>query len=150
MLSRRTLLVLAGTTLAFDARAAPAAQPIDVGDPPPGKALIVFYRKRDYPGSANTYAVREGVAQLGDLGIGTYFVVAVDPGLHTFNVHAERRSDMQLEVEAGETYFVRFVLETGWLLYQPTLEPSEKRLFDQTSVHLARSGAPERSVTPTK
>ncbi len=141
-LSRRVLLGLAGAALAFGGRALTPTQTIQIGEPPPGKALIVFYRKRDYPGSAISYAVREGDSKIGVLEIGTYFLVTADPGLHTYSMRSERRSDMQIRVEAGEVYYVRFALETGWVLYQPTLEPSEQRLFDQTSVHLRRSDGP--------
>ncbi len=143
----------ATATLAPAAQAAPAAQPLQIPDPPPGKALIVFYRKWEYPAMVLSYTVREGRAELGVLGAGTYFVAVVDPGLHTYSMHAERRSEMQIEVEAGETYYVRFELDSGWLLYQPTLTPSEQRLFDPISSRLTLSkplptdGA--KSVPPT-
>ena len=87
------------------------------------------------------YAVRDGQTILGMLGPGTYFVAIVEPGLHTYSMRAERRNDMQIEVEAGEIYYVRFELETGWILYQPTLAPSEQRLFDEVSARL-RPSAP--------
>ena len=110
-----------------------------IDDPPPGRALIVFYRTWAYPAAANNYAVRDGQTTLGMLSPGTYFVAIVEPGLHTYSMRAERRNDMQIEVEAGEIYYVRFELDTGWFLYQPTLAPSEQRLFDEASAKLRLS-----------
>ncbi len=101
--------------------------------------MIVFYRKWAYPALALGYTVREGRDAIGELDPGTFFFVVVDPGLHSYYVRGEHRDTMQIEVEAGETYYVRFELDTGWLLYQPTLTPSEQRLFDQASPHLKPS-----------
>ena len=113
--------------------------PIDVGQPPPGKALVVFYRTSKYLAGPLSYIVREGNVRLGRLSSGTYFIATVAPGLHTFTVHAERHNDMQMILEAGETYFARFDLETGFLLWQPNLIPTDQRQFDQSSAHLKLS-----------
>jgi hypothetical protein len=139
-LTRRA--VLAGTTagaalLAVASRA--AAQAVRIDDPPPGKASVVFFRKGAYFGGPIGYIVREGTRELGLLASGTYFIADVDPGLHTFTVHAERHSDMQLVVEAGEIYYVHFELDLGVVLYQPTLEPTDQRLFDEQSPRLRPS-----------
>ena len=123
------------------ASAETGAKPVQIGNPPPGKALIVFYRKWLYPAAANSYTVREGKTELGRLDPGSYFVAVVEPGLHTYSTRAERRNDMQIEVEADEIYYVRFELDTGWILYQPTLAPSEQRLFDELSARLKRTEA---------
>ncbi|HEY5290527.1 MAG TPA: DUF2846 domain-containing protein [Caulobacteraceae bacterium] len=139
--TRRDFLVAVGggaaiATFAFETF---AGAPVLIGDPPPEKALIVFYRTWKYPAAALSYAVREGQTKLGILAPGSYFVVSVDPGLHTYAVRSERSDAMQIVVEAGEVYYVRFELETGWLLYQPTLTPSEQRLFDTSSGRLRLS-----------
>ena len=86
--------------------------------------------------------LREDKAELGMLSAGSYFTAVVDPGLHTYTVHAERRNDMQIRVEAGETYYVRFELDIGVILYQPTLTPSEEWRFDQVSDKLSLSRLP--------
>lgn len=130
---------MAAALLALDARAKTSPRPVEIGDPPAGKALIVFYRTWKYPAAANSYTVREGQTPIGVLSAGSYFVAVVEPGLHTYSMRAERRDDMQIEVEAGEIYYVRFELDTGWLLYQPTLAPSEQRLFDEVSAKLRLS-----------
>jgi hypothetical protein len=144
--TRRTLLLtsasaaLASVALTPAARAAEVEpQRVHIDDPPPGKAVIVFYRRWDYPDIAISYIVREGQAELGRLSNASYFVSVVDPGLHTYTVHAERHDDMQIEVEAGEIYYVRFELDIGIILYQPSITPSEQRLFDELSPKLKRS-----------
>lgn len=144
--SRRALLALATATAAGALAPAVRAQtqPVQIDDPPPGKALIVFFRKWEYPDAAISYIVREGKAELGLLSAGSYFTAVVDPGLHTYTVHAERQNDMQIVAEAGETYYARFELDIGVILYQPTLVPAEQRLFDAVSMHLSRS----RPLTP--
>lgn len=136
---RRTLLAGASASLTLALTPARGAPRAVIDDPPPGKAQIVFYRRLAFAAAAVTYRVREGATDIGDLNIGTYFVVPVDPGLHTYTVHAERHREMQIVAEAGETYFVRFELDTGFLLWQPVLTPSEERLFDEISGGLKRS-----------
>jgi hypothetical protein len=155
-LSRRSALIAATSALiaaAFAPNLAVAhkAEPVHIGDAPPGRAQIVFYRKWTYPASLDTYAVREGHTKLGNLDAGSYFIAIVDPGLHTYGTRALRSDNMQIVVEAGETYYVRFELESGIFLYQPTLTPSEQRLFDQTSAKLRLSGStpqPEPPASP--
>jgi hypothetical protein len=139
--TRRSLLI-AGASLATSYPPLPAAasDPIRIPDPPPGQAIVVFYRKWEWPAAADSYMVHDGVRDIGRLGAGTYFVTTAAPGLHTYWVRAERRRDMQLQVDADETYYVRFELDLGIMLYQPTLTPSEQRLFDQSSAHLKLAG----------
>jgi hypothetical protein len=113
--------------------------PVRIENPPPGKAIVVFYRTWLYPASAISYTVREGKQELGRLSPGTYFFITVEPGLHTYTTRAEKHDDMQIEVEADEIYYVRFELGTGWLLYQPGLTPAEQRTFDEVSAKLRRT-----------
>jgi len=146
VLTRRTAVVFLVAAVAVASEAA-AGQPVQIGDPPPGRALIVFYRTWEYPAAALSYIVREGQTKLGMLSPGSYFIATVQPGLHTYAVRAERRDNMQIVAEADEVYYVRFELETGWLLYQPTLTPVEQRLFDQSSKSLKLS-EPLASAAP--
>ncbi|MFI4934778.1 MAG: DUF2846 domain-containing protein [Caulobacterales bacterium] len=121
--------------------AAPAARaPVRVDEPAPGKATVVFYRKWSYAAGGLSFIVREGTAELGRLSPGSYFVATVEPGLHTYTVHSERHDNMQLQVDAGEIYYVRFELEIGVLLYQPSLTPAQEWQFIQESpkLHLSK------------
>jgi hypothetical protein len=143
--TRRAIVTAAAVmALAPVALAQTPAQPVKVGDPPSGKALVVFFRKWLYPSSANTYTVHEGHTDIGRLSPGTYFIAVVEPGWHTYSVRAEKRNDMQIEIEADEIYYVRFELDTGWILYQPSLVPAEQRQFDELSAKLK----PSEPLTP--
>jgi hypothetical protein len=146
--TRRAVLALGAGAIAIAGLAEAAPSPtVQIDDPPPGKAVIVFYRKWLYPAALDSYIVREGKTALGRLSAGTYFVSVADPGLHTYTVHSERHEGMQLVVEAGEIYYVRFELETGFILYQPTLVPAEQRQFDESSGHLRLSFPLETTAT---
>jgi len=134
--TRRAWLAGAGASAAAAGFVAPArADPIQLPDPPPGKALVVFYRNLAYAAAALTFMVREGQTDLGELSIGTYFTLVADPGWHTYTVRAERHDNMQIELDADETYYVHFELGTGVLLYQPSLSPAEQWQFLQDSQH---------------
>lgn len=156
--TRRSLVGLAGAAALAGVGAPawgepPPATSVDIGFPPPGKALVVFFRTWEYFAAAISYMVREGPTDIGLLGPGQYFVAVVEPGLHTFSVRAERRSDMQLIVEADEIYYVKYELETGVILYQPTLTPTDAWRFQANASSLKRhdpaAAAPKAQLPPT-
>jgi len=101
-----------------------------IGTPPPGKALVVFFREKKFAGSALRYKVREGETELGKLGSGTYFVAAVDPGQHTYVVHSEAKDVTNIEAEAGETYFLIGTVTMGFMAGHPNLSPSDAAAFE--------------------
>lgn len=143
--SRRS--AVAGLAALLAATPALAGAPVDVGEPPPGQALIVFFRRWAWGGGAVPYMVREGERDVGALPNANYFVVAVQPGWHTYWVRSEKKVPMNIETEAGEVYYVQCELGTGWLLYQPMLTPSEQRVFDELSASLHRSATPKPADT---
>lgn len=116
----------AGTTTAA---AAPAANG-KIGAPPEGKGQIVFFREKKFAGAAVKYKVREGETELGKLSSGTYFVHVTDPGAHEYTVHSEAKDILNLEVEAGETYYVIGSISMGFLAGRPNLSPSDQAAFD--------------------
>lgn len=101
--------------------------------PPPGKGQIVFFREKKFAGSAVRYKVREGEAELGKLGSGTYFVHVADPGAHEYTVHSEAKDVLSLEVEEGETYFVIGTVTMGFMAGRPNLSPSDEATFQGMS-----------------
>jgi hypothetical protein len=117
--------VAAPSTSAFS----PAVQAA-IGTPPPGKALVVFFREHKFAGSAIRYKVREGETELGKLSSGTYFVAAVDPGQHTYVVHSEAKDVTNIEAEAGETYFLIGTVTMGFMAGHPNLSPSDAATFE--------------------
>ncbi|MGH8028103.1 MAG: DUF2846 domain-containing protein [Pseudoxanthomonas sp.] len=109
--------------------AAPAAAGA-IGAPPAGKGQVVFFREKKFVGGAIGYKVREGENELGKLSNGTYFVSVVDPGAHEYTVHSEAKDILNLEVEAGETYYVTGGVTMGVFAGRPNLSPSDQTAFD--------------------
>lgn len=124
----------AAQVYAEDAKA-PAAQAIatadggSLGPPPPGKGLVVFFRPSKIIGMAISYKVREGETELGTLSNGKYVVQVADPGKHSYVVHSEAKDTLNLEIEAGETYYVEGTMSMGALVYRPNLVPSDRDSF---------------------
>lgn len=114
---------------ASDANAAPATNG-SIGAPPAGKGQIVFFREKKFVGGGVSYKVREGENELGKLSNGTYFVSVVEPGAHEYTVHSEAKDILNLEVEAGETYYVTGGITMGVFAGRPNLSPSDQAAFD--------------------
>jgi hypothetical protein len=107
-----------------------------IGPPPPGKGQIVFFRSWNILGAAISYIVREDKFELGEVTIGSYFVVPVDPGTHTYTVHSEAKDNLTLEVDAGETYYVQGSVGAGFLVGRPHIAPSDEATFDRMAKKL--------------
>lgn len=119
------------------AEAAPAAGASSiVGVPPQNKGQIVFFRPSRFVGGAIGFKVREGETELGKLNSGKYFVVPVEPGAHQYTVHSEAKDILNLEVEAGETYYVQGTISMGVLAGRPNLAPSTQAEFEAMSSKL--------------
>ena len=122
--------------------AAPTAATVPeglVGPAPADKAQIVFFRESKFAGGALGFKVREGEQELGKLRSGNYFILQVTPGKHTYTVHSEAKDDLNMEVDAGETYYVKFSLSMGFFAGHPHLAPSDKATFDGMSSKLDKS-----------
>jgi hypothetical protein len=100
-----------------------------VGKPEAGKALIVFFRANRFAGAAIKFKVRENEVELGKLGSGNYILAQVEPGKHTYTVHSEAKDVTNIEVEAGETYFVVGTITMGFMAGHPNLTPSTAAAF---------------------
>lgn len=122
----------AAATASASASAKPAAASSGlIAAPPAGKGQIVFFRPAKFVGGAVGYKVREGAVELGKLRSGKYFVVAVEPGAHEYTVHSEAKDILNMEVEAGETYYVKGTITIGILAGRPNLSPSTVAEFDE-------------------
>jgi len=105
---------------------------------PADKAQIVFFRPSKFAGSAFGFKVREGENELGKLRSGKYFVALVEPGRHQYVVHSEVKDVLDLEVEAGETYYVQASMNMGILSGRPNLAPSDEATFSGMAAKLDR------------
>jgi len=129
------------------AQMAPAeALPEGIAAPPEGMGQIVFFRPSKMLGAAIGFIVREGEEELGKLRNATYFVHATTPGQHSYVVHSEAKDVMNIEVEAGETYFVSGSLSMGVLAGRPNLSPSDHSTFEAAAKKLK----PSKPLKPKK
>jgi Protein of unknown function (DUF2846) len=132
-------------------QAAPAAAavgdlPEGISAPPEGKGQIVFFRPSKFVGGAIGYKVREDDTELGKLSNGSYFVHVADPGAHAYVVHSEAKDVLNIEVEAGETYFVIGGVTMGVLAGRPNLSPSDQAAFTAIAAKLK----PAKPLKPKK
>lgn len=108
---------------------APTTKIADMFDPAPAeKGQIIFYR----PGGAGGLVgcmVREGEGadekHLSKLTGNRYFVHLAEPGVHKYWVKSEATDRLALEIEPGETYFVKCTISMGFLVGRPNLSPSD-------------------------
>jgi hypothetical protein len=109
----------------------PAAEalPSGISAPPEGMGQIVFFRESKFVGGAIGYKVREGETELGKLSNGSYFVHVTTPGPHAYVVHSEAKDVLNLEVEAGETYYVVGGVSMGVFAGRPNLSPSDQGTY---------------------
>ncbi len=121
---------------------APSAEPAGLVPPPPaGKGQIVFFRPGAYLGMAVSFSIHEGATGVGKLGNNSYFVYVGDPGPHTFTVRSEATDTLNLEIDAGETYYVKETLGMGLVLYRPHLTPSDEATFEAKKLKLSTQKA---------
>lgn len=129
-----TGFVLAQPVLAADVAAVPGAMSAQVeklvGQPEPGKALVVFFRPKKFKGGGVRFKVREGETELGKLTNGTWFAVQADPGVHEYVVHSEAKDVTRLDLEPGQSYFVAGSVNFGLLVGRPNLTPADAGQFE--------------------
>lgn len=113
-----------------------AALPAGLQPPTEGMGQIVFFRPSKMLGAAIGFIVREGDVELGKLRNNTYFVAQVAPGAHSYVVHSEAKDVLNIEVEAGETYFVSGAIGMGILAGRPNLSPSTQQAFEDVAKKL--------------
>ncbi len=116
---------------AVAAPAAAASLPAGISAPPEGKGQIVFFRESRFVGGGVGFKVREGEIELGKLSNGTYFVHVADPGAHSYTVHSEAKDVLNMEIEAGETYYVSGGISMGVLVGRPNISPSDQASFEK-------------------
>jgi hypothetical protein len=108
----RSVLILLPLTSAFlAAQTEIAAQPNAQAQP---KASVYVYRYKQFVGSALQPSVFCDEVQLARMENGRYFSVKIDPGKHTFRSN-DQQSGVELDVKAGQEYFLRVEIATGML-----------------------------------
>jgi hypothetical protein len=120
-----------------------------VAAPPPGKGQIVFFRPSGFIGMALYFKIRENGTELGKLTNGAYFVATVDPGKHTYDAQTENKDTLTLEVDDGETYYVKGGMKMGLIVYEASITPSDQATFEQAFKHLHLSSPIPPAKTDT-
>ncbi len=114
--------------------------------PAEGKGQIVFFRPGGM-GFALGCGVNENGVRLSALGAGKYFILPVDPGSHSYTVKSEATDLLRLEVEPGETYYVKCKIKMGIMVGRPNIAPSTQDEFDKDSHKLKYVDADDAGST---
>jgi len=131
-----SMMIGAVFAIAIPAQAAPVAAPSEeaaapaIPPPPSGMGQIVFYRSSRM-GFAISCRVHENGQVVNRLPPGKYFIQVTTPGVHEYTVRSEATDRLRLEVEDGETYYVRCAIGMGIGLGRPNLSPQSREDFDQ-------------------
>lgn len=83
--------------------------------------LIYFFREKSFVGGGVSYAINENGVKLGALKNGTFFVIHATSGRHVYEAKTESGAFVQLDVEAGRTYYVKGGVKMGVLAGRPEL-----------------------------
>jgi hypothetical protein len=116
---------------------AAVALPDGLSAPPEGKGQVVFFRPSNFVGMAVSFSVHEGDKGVAKLGNGSYAVVVTDPGPHAYSIQFEAKDVLNMEVEAGETYYVRQTIGMGVVAARPHLTPSDAGEFAKQKLKLS-------------
>jgi hypothetical protein len=110
-----------------------------IGKPEAGKGMVVFFRPSKFVGAAAGFKVREDGKELGKLRNGNWFAIQAEPGAHEYDVHGEKHDVTNIEVEAGETYFLSGAMGMGFVAGRPNLSPSSAAAFEAIMAKLKAS-----------
>ena len=132
---RLTMMLALGAALAAPpALAADPAKPkktaAAVPAPPPGMGQVVFYRSSRM-GALISCRVRENGEVVNKLPPGKYFIHQTTPGVHEYAVKSEAKDVLRVEVEEGETQYVRCAINAGIGVGRPNLSPQSREDFDK-------------------
>jgi uncharacterized protein DUF2846 len=114
----RTLRILWLLIFCFAGLAAIAQEPVadsqKTTDAKPSKATVYVYRYKQFVGSALAPSVYCDEIELARAENGRYFTVRLDPGKHAIRSN-DKQSGMELDVKAGQEYFLRVEIATGFM-----------------------------------
>lgn len=98
--------------------------------PPPGMGQVVFYRS-SMMGALISCRVHENGEVVNKLPPGKYFIHQTTPGAHEYSVKSEAKDVIRVEVEEGETQYVRCAIGMGIGVGRPNLSPQTRADFDK-------------------
>lgn len=155
-----SLLISLTGVLALAQQPASAPSAVDAKE---SKATVHIYRYKQFVGGALAPSVYCDEVQLARMDNGRYFAAMVEPGKHTFRSN-DSQSGIELDTKAGQEYFVRVEIATGFakghgrlILMSPEqgsyelkskkLKPLDaSKVMDKTRVSLEEVGAGARET----
>ena len=113
----------------------PAAEPAKPATNPNG--IIYFYRIKQFAGSALEPSIYCDEKELARMDNGRYFGVTLAPGEHTCSM-GDKQTGFVLDVKAGEQYYARVTIDTGFWKGRGrlTLMQKEQGAFELKKVKL--------------
>ncbi len=90
-------------------------------EPRDDKGLVYFFREGKFAGSAISYKIRSDEKIIGAIKNGSYFFYWAEPGTHTFTAKTEAKVSRTLEIEGGETYYIKCGVEMGVFAGRPSM-----------------------------
>jgi len=123
----------------------PALSAWSIPPPPAGKSQVVFFRPSGFSGAAVWFNVRENGVALGKLSNGAYFVQITDPGPHTYTAATENHNVLKLEVDDGETEYVKGSVQMGFFIGEAAMTPSDQATFEKALKHMHLAAAPAQN-----
>lgn len=85
------------------------------------KGLVYIYRVPSIKGAAISYDIHANKNPIFTLKNGGYFPYQTNPGEIEFSASTEAKSAITLDVEAGQTYYIKGSLSVGFLMGRPHL-----------------------------
>ena len=114
-----------------------------IAPPPQGSGQVVFFRTSAI-GALLGCTARENDVELARLGVGKYYVVPLAPGIHELSAKSiESKDKLRIEVESGETYFVKCSIAMGFMSGRPKLSPSDEKTFASSAAGLQAWAGPK-------
>lgn len=114
-----------------------------IAAPKAGTGQVVFFRPGSMFGVALGCTVHEGAPQIARLGAGKYYVIPATPGKHEYSTQGEATDRLTLDVEEGETYFVRCNIGMGVMSGRANLSPADEATFAKKSQGLKLWSGPK-------
>lgn len=91
----------------------------DIPQAKPDKGLVIFYRVSSFKGGAIRFNLNHSEGSIGQLLSGTFLYKYLDPGEHSFWSQAISQDSITLNVEAGNTYYVKGDVRMGVFAGRP-------------------------------
>jgi len=108
-----------------------SATPEMIAAAPEGQGQIIFWRSGTMVGKAMGCGVNIGAERISALGAGRYFILNTAPGAYEFNAKSEAKDVLNLEVDAGDTTYVKCTIKMGVMAGRPNLSPSNAEEFNE-------------------